>query len=201
MLRKILFIAIAGGFFIHAAPKQSNFKEGDILFQSSESRQSKAIELATHSQFSHVAMLVEKDGKLVVVEALQPVKYTPIETWISQGKNSKYTQCRLKNADKVLTAEVKQKMRKLAKANIGKDYDLYFEWSDEKMYCSELVWKIYKEAAGIEIGNIRKFKEYDFSHPEVKKQLKERYGNNIPSEEKIVSPEDIYKSDKLVKVN
>ncbi|MGZ5303992.1 MAG: YiiX/YebB-like N1pC/P60 family cysteine hydrolase, partial [Bacteroidia bacterium] len=118
-----------------------------------------------------------------------------------QGKNSKYTQCRLKNADKVLTAEVKQKMRKLAKANIGKDYDLYFEWSDEKMYCSELVWKIYKEAAGIEIGNIRKFKEYDFSHPEVKKQLKERYGNNIPSEEKIVSPEDIYKSDKLVKVN
>lgn len=201
MFRILLFIIVAAGFFILAAPIQNNFKVGDILFQSSESRQSKAIELATHSKFSHVAMIVEKDGKLVVVEALQPVKYTPIEDWIKQGKESKFTQCRLKDADKVLTTEVKQKMRKLAKANVGKNYDLYFEWSDEKMYCSELVWKIYKEAAGVEVGKIRKFKEYDFSHPEVKKQLKERYGNNIPSEEKIVSPEDIFNSDKLVKVN
>lgn len=184
-----------------SAPKEEKFKEGDILFQSTHSRQSVAVELATHSRFSHVGMLIEKDGKLMVAEAVQPVKFTSIENWIAQGKEGKYTQCRLKNADKVLTAEVKQKMRKMANANAGKNYDLYFEWTDDKMYCSELVWKIYKQAAGVEVGKIRKFKEYDFSHPKVKEQLKERYGNNIPSEENVVAPEDIFLSDKLVKVN
>ena len=33
----------------------------------------------------------------------------------------------------------------------NKDYDLYFEWSDDKIYCSELVWKIYKNGADIEL--------------------------------------------------
>ena len=33
----------------------------------------------------------------------------------------------------------------------GKNYDLTFEWSDDKIYCSELIWKIYKRSTGIEI--------------------------------------------------
>ncbi|RYD83050.1 MAG: YiiX family permuted papain-like enzyme [Sphingobacteriales bacterium] len=199
MLKKLLFIIVAGGFFLYCAPKTEKFQEGDIVFQSTQSRQSKAIELATHSRFSHVGMIIENDGKLVVAEAVQPVKFTSIENWITQG-GGKFTQSRIKNADKILTENVKMKMRNLANSYAGKNYDLYFEWSDDKLYCSELVWKIYKNAAGIEVGKIRKFKEYDFTHPVVKQQLKERFGNNIPMEENIVSPEDIYKSDLLVEV-
>jgi uncharacterized protein YycO len=199
MLKKILFIAITGGFFIHAAPKGETFKEGDILFQSTTSRQAKAIELATHSRFSHVGILIEKDGKLMVAEAVQPVQFTPIDNWIAQGDNA-YTQCRIKNSDQILTPGIKQKMRKLTKSYAGKNYDLYFEWSDDKMYCSELVWKIYRNAAGLEVGKTRKFKDYDFTSALVKQQLKERFGDELPMEEKIISPEDIYKSELLEEV-
>lgn len=47
-----------------------------------------------------------------------------------------------------------KKMKKVGEKYIGKDYDLYFEWSDSRIYCSELVWKIYKESIGLEIGNL-----------------------------------------------
>ena len=78
-----------------------------------------------------------------------------------------------------------------------KDYDLYFEWSDEKIYCSELVWKIYKEALGIEIGELETLKDFDLSNEIVNKKVRERYGDNIPLDEKVISPAAMFNSDKL----
>ena len=40
-------------------------------------------------------------------------------------------------------------MKTIGRKYLGRDYDLRFEWSDDKIYCSELVWKIYKEAFNI----------------------------------------------------
>ena len=56
---------------------------------------------------------------------------------------------------------------------MGKDYDLYFEWSNEKIYCSELVWKIYKEGAGIEIGELEELSSFDLTNEIVKRKMKE----------------------------
>ena len=33
------------------------------------------------------------------------------------------------------------------------------------MYCSELVWKIYNDATGIEIGALKELKDFDFDLP------------------------------------
>ena len=74
---------------------------------------------------------------------------------------------------------------------------MYFGWSDDRIYCSELVWKIYKEALGIELGKLQQLKEFDLSHPIVQKKLKERYGNNIPYDEKVISPAAIFESEEL----
>jgi uncharacterized protein YycO len=40
----------------------------------------------------------------------------------------------------------------------GKKYDIYFGWDDQRIYCSELVWKIYKRGANIEIGKLQRLK-------------------------------------------
>lgn len=45
-------------------------------------------------------------------------------------------------------------MKQIGEKFKGKPYDIYFEWSDDKIYCSELVWKIYKHALDIEIGQL-----------------------------------------------
>src|SRR5690606_9405764 len=102
-----------------------------------------------------------------------------------------------KNADEVLTPAVLQKMKKGGQQFNGKNYDLYFEWSDDRIYCSELIWKIYKEATGLEIGKLEKLKDFDLSYAPVKAKMKERYGKNIPMEETVISPASMFDSELL----
>lgn len=178
-------------------------QEGDIIFQISTSSQSKAIQLATHSKYSHVGIIfkINPKGDFAVLEAVQPVKYTPLQEWIKRGKNAHFVIKRLKNADEILTFEALQEMKNKGKTLLGKDYDLYFEWSDEKIYCSELVWKIYKENLNIEIGKLEKLSSFDLESKAVKDKMKERYGNKIsPNQlnEKVISPAAIFESDKLI---
>jgi len=171
-------------------------KAGDIIFQSSLSGQSHAIQLATNSRYSHCGILLEKDGKLQVFEAVQPVKYTPFEKWIRQGDNHHYVVKRLKDAS-TITDEVIANMSKEAKKLEGKNYDIYFGWSDETIYCSELVWKLYQRTTALEIGELKPLGSYDLSHPIVKKIMQERYGKKIPMEEQMISPGAIFDSELL----
>ena len=76
----------------------------------------------------------------------------------------------------------------------NKNYDLYFEWSDDKIYCSELIWKIYKNGAGIELCPLQKLKNFDLKNKIVQTILKERYGNSVPLEENVVAPSQIVDS-------
>jgi len=177
--------------------KSQNIKNGDIIFQTSKSEQSRAIQLATVSQYSHMGIIYNIDGKYFVYEAIQPVILTPLDTWIERGEKKHYVIKRLKNADEILTNDVLLKMKQIGEKFKGKNYDLFFEWSDNKVYCSELVWKIYKYGAGIEIGNLKKISDFNLSNSEVKKLLKKRYGEKIPMNETVIAPVDMFNSDKL----
>ena len=86
-------------------------------------------------------------------------------------------------------------MKAYGKSLNNKDYDLYFEWSDEKIYCSELVWKIYKYGANIELCKTKKLKDFNLNSPIVKSIMKERYGNKIPYNEAVVAPSQLYESE------
>ena len=195
-------------FPIHRTEKQevkknaddNALRDGDLIFQTSLSAQSKAIQLATQSRYSHCGIIYRSNGQYVVFEAVQPVKTTPLDKWIARGKNGHYVVKRLKNADQVLTTQTLEKMKREGEKLKGKNYDLIFEWSDERIYCSELIWKIYQRGAGIEIGAPEKLSDFDLSHEAVKKKMKERYGNKIPMNETVISPAAIFESDLLMTV-
>lgn len=104
---------------------------------------------------------------------------------------------RLKKGDKVLTPNMLKKMEAVALGFKGKAYDWIFEWSDDKMYCSEMVWKVYQRSTGLEIGKLQKLKDFDFSNPRVKEILKERYGDQVPWNEPVISPEQMFESNLL----
>jgi uncharacterized protein YycO len=184
----------------HTGAKDT-FQTGDIIFQSSESSQCKAVKLATHSPYSHCGMIYINDGKSFVYEAIGPVTLTPLEEWIARGTGRKYVVKRLKTASKVMTAEAQLKLKEAGKKFNGKAYDFVFGWSDEKIYCSELVWKMYQSALSIEVGKLRKLKDFDLSSDIVKAKLKERYGNNVPYDEDVVAPSDIFASEQLMTVS
>lgn len=176
-------------------------QDGDIIFQTSESSQCEAVRIATKSKFSHCGIIFfTDDGKQMVLEAVQPVKITPLEDWIKHGRDSKYVVKRLKNAATILDAETLKKMKAYGNQFIGKQYDAYFEWTDNKIYCSELVWKIYKNGANTELCDLQELKDFDLEDERVQKILKERYGNDIPLNEKVVSPSNLADSKLLITV-
>lgn len=82
---------------------KDDIKNGDLIFQTSLSEQSKAIQLATKSKYSHCGIIYKDGNDFYVFEAVQPVKRTPLDTWISRGQGGKYVIKRLKNADRILT--------------------------------------------------------------------------------------------------
>lgn len=172
-------------------------QDGDLIFQTSESKQCEAVRIATNSKFSHCGIILFVNGGEFVLEAVQPVKITPLEEWIAHGKEHKYVVKRLKNADKILTEETLDKMKAYGKQFLGKEYDAYFEWTDNRIYCSELVWKIYKNGAGIELSKLKQLKDFNLTDERVQKILKERYGNEVPLEEKVVAPSDLVASELL----
>ncbi|MDR7370532.1 YiiX family permuted papain-like enzyme [Flavobacterium aquidurense] len=171
--------------------------DGDIIFQTSESKQCEAVRIATNSKFSHCGIIFFVNGGEFVLEAVQPVKITPLEEWISHGRDHKYVVKRLKNADTILNDETLSKMKSYGKSLLGKEYDGYFEWTDNRIYCSELVWKIYKNGADIELSKLRQLKDFNLEDVRVQKILKERYGNDIPLDEKVVAPADLVNSSLL----
>ncbi|MBO9566426.1 MAG: YiiX family permuted papain-like enzyme [Niastella sp.] len=176
---------------------KEEFKNGDLIFQTSLSAQSKAIQLATRSKYSHCGIIYNEKGKWYVFEAVQPVKMTPLDKWIDRGQNGHYVVKRLKNAGQVLTVDALRKMKQEGEKLKGRNYDLTFEWSDDRIYCSELIWKIYKRATGIEIGKLEKLSDFDLTNETVRKKMKERYGDNIPMNEQVISPSSIFNSNLL----
>lgn len=162
---------------------------GEIIFQISRSSQSKAMQLATHSSYSHIGMIVIRNHNPYVFEAVGPVVYTPLSRWIARGKDGQYIFRRVSGG---LASQQQQNLAQTAKRYLGKPYDLAFSWTDERQYCSEMVWKVYQNALGIRIGKRQKLKEFDLNQPVVRAKLKERYGKNIPLTETVISPQAVF---------
>lgn len=168
-----------------STPAAPTPRDGDIIFHTSRSAQSAAIQRATQSPYSHVGVIFHRDGKPFVFEAIATVRYTPLDAWIARGDGSRYVIRRLEAG--LTTAQV-AKLRAAARRFEGKPYDLYFEWSDERIYCSELVWKLYDQALGVKLGTLQKLREFDLTDPMVRTKMRERYGSNVPLDEPVISP-------------
>jgi hypothetical protein len=189
----IALIAFSGCRDSHA----EQLRDGDIIFQTSRSNQSIAIQKATHSKYSHMGIIFFREDGPYVYEAIKTVQYTPLKRWIARGERGHYVVKRLRDADRVLTLDALLKLEQAASRFEGKPYDLTFEWSDDRIYCSELVWKIYDRGHGVQVGKLQKLREFDLTVPIVKTKIRERYGLNVPLEEKVASPEAMYSSEAL----
>jgi len=199
IILSLSFLAlILAGFTYSASQSTEDWQNGDIVFQDSKSSQSKAIKLATKSNYSHCGIVFQDEvsEKWMVLEAVQPVQIIPIDRWIARGTDSKYSVKRLKDVGKI-DAETLAKMNTVGKSFVGKNYDILFGWGDDKLYCSELVWKIYKRGAGVEVGSLKPLKDYNLNDPIVRETLEKRYGSKIPLNDKMISPQDIFESDLL----
>lgn len=174
MRKTMLLILLA--FLMGSAGHAADWKEGDIVFQISQSGQSSLIRYATGSLWSHCGIIVEKNGRFYVLEASNVVKLTPIDEWRKRGKFSAVRKRR------ILDRDVKVRYSKY----LGKPYDLAFKFDNGKYYCSELVWVIYKEQFGMELCKPRKIKDYNILG--IRKHLLRR---GMDENQLVVAPSDL----------
>lgn len=147
-MKKILFlIAIS---CVAWACSNRDYKEGDMVFQISKSKQSPFVALATGSVYTHCGIVVEKKDGLYVLEAVGPVKLTPLNAWKDRGLLNHV------RTKRVLDKPVKIRYRQY----LGQSYDWAFKFNNGKMYCSELIYLVYKDQFGIQLAKPRKVSDY-----------------------------------------
>lgn len=185
--QKISVLFIFASLTIAGTAQAQTLQVGDVIFHKSQSQQSKAITEASGSEWTHVGILVANAGKWYVAEAVGPVKATPLQDFINRGKNKEYRIYRFKYFN--------PKTMELALHNAikrqNKPYDIYFEMSDTRTYCSELVYKAMLEVTGKEVGTMQKFKDLKLTGPYVKALIKKRLtdtGRELDPNEPIITP-------------
>lgn len=182
------------------APLAITLHEGDLIFHTSQSAQSQAIQLATHSPYSHCGLLYKANGEWQVFEAVQPVKLTPLSSWVARGQGQHFVVKRLRDAATDLTPAALAQLRAAGQPLLGRGYDLAFNWSDRQIYCSELIWKMYDRGLHRQLGQLQQLRDFDLRTPAVQAKLRERYGNRLPLSEPVISPASIFNSPELITV-
>ncbi|WP_332874900.1 YiiX family permuted papain-like enzyme [Hymenobacter psoromatis] len=181
-------------------PLAPTLHEGDLIFHTSQSAQSRTIQLATHSPYSHCGLLYKSGGEWQVFEAVQPVKLTPLSSWVARGQGQHFVVKRLRDAATALTPAALARLRAAGQPMLGRDYDLAFNWSDQQIYCSELIWKVYDRGLHRQLGQLQQLRDFDLTNPAVQAKLHERYGDQLPLDEPVISPASVFNSAELVTV-
>jgi hypothetical protein len=190
---------------IHPPPAipKGLIKAGDLVFQMSRSGQSAAVALATHSRFTHMGIVeIAQDGNPVVLEAVQPVRRTPLEEWAARGVGGHVWVRRLRDAATVLTPSALERMHSVGDGFVGRPYDLQFQWEDGRLYCSELAFKVYERGAGIRIGALQRAGDMDLASPAVQAKIKQRFGPGATfnPDEPVITPQAMFEDSRLVTV-
>jgi uncharacterized protein YycO len=173
--------------------------EGDILFQSLPNPAGldmvDAIEGATGSAYSHCGMVIVDDGRWQVIEAIGPVKITPLDDFIARGRGKRVWAYRLDETSRKKVPTALTAMKR----DLGKPYDPRYRFDAEAIYCSELIWRGWKAATGKELGTAVTLGSLNWQPYQAVIEAIEGPGN-LPLNRKIITPRDLAKAEELTRV-
>lgn len=173
-------------------PQLDALREGDIVFQHTGGEQGRAVQLATGSPWTHVGILFREGGQWMVYEAVGPVLSTPLDEWAAHGEEGHWVAKRWIGAKNMDAIKLRSQLHKAGQRFQGLPYDLQFGWSDERIYCSELVWKMYAEGAGVELCKPKPMRDHALGSPTVQEVMRKRYGTAPPLDELMIAPGTLF---------
>ncbi|MEK7949670.1 YiiX/YebB-like N1pC/P60 family cysteine hydrolase [Luteolibacter soli] len=173
--------------------------EGDILFQSLPNPAGMdlvdAIEGSTNSPYSHCGMVFQEEGSWKVMEAIGPVKITPLTEYVSRGRGGKVWAYRLDESNRKHVPAALAAMRR----DLGKPYDPHYRFDDEAIYCSELIWRGWKAATGKELGETVILGSLNWKPYKPVIEAIEGQGH-LPLDREMITPRDLAKAKELTLV-
>ncbi len=173
---------------------EPDLRSGDLVFQTSRSAQSRAIQLATGSPWSHVGIVERGRDGTWVVEAIGRVSRTPWRAWRARGASRRVLVARPLG----VSAEALDRAVAEAKKLLGRRYDARFGWGDDRIYCSELVAKAFARGAGLTLGRMERLSDLRIAGLE--RVIEKRWGGPVPSDLLLVTPASIAADAKLARV-
>lgn len=175
-------------------------REGDILFQSlPRGELVDAIEGITSSPWSHCGVLMRIDGHWQVVESIGIVRRTPLALWIMRGRSGRFEAYR--HSSPVFQSSETRLHESLAPAldaYMGRPYDFRYAPGDNEIYCSELVFKAYRDALGVELGNWEELGQLNWRPFET--FIRSMEGGPVPLHRRMITPVGITRSPLLRRV-
>jgi hypothetical protein len=149
----------------------TRLKDGDIVFIESNSKRAPAIKALKGSILTHCGIVFQDNGKGIVYEgARNPGVYSELGKWtVRESGEGKHPIVPRLTDQARLTAKLAD-LRKRAKELHDTSYDIGFAWKNrdgkgtEYIYCSELVWKAFNDAIGVELGKPHPLSDY-INHP------------------------------------
>jgi hypothetical protein len=168
-----------------------DLKDGDIVFQHWLGKLGSVIADVTDSPLSHCGMVVHRKGEPWVIEAVGPVRYISFKKWLRQGDRGYFMQMRVKEASERQIANAIE----VAESMLGRPYDIQYELDDEKIYCSELVYKAYERGAEIEVGDKEALRDLKWRPHE--KFIRVLAGGELPLDRVMVTPVSIARHSRL----
>ena len=165
---------------------------GDIIFQSlPHSDLVNAIEGATESKYSHVGIVIKSENGWIVREAIGDVHDTPLNEFISRGREEKIDVYRLKSKYQKFIPN----FISASQTYLNHPYDIRYRMDDEKIYCSELVYKAFKNASGIKLGKLVKLGKLKWGKYE--SLIKNIEGGKVPKKRIMITPVDLSQAKQL----
>jgi len=174
--------------------KNIQIKSGDFIFQHLPGPLTEMIADVTKSPYSHCGIIVEKKGGFVILEAIGPVKETPINEWIARGEGERFTIVRLKEPYRIFIPQIIEQAYRFS----GRPYDIQYEWDDQKIYCSELIHKAVQEGAGLSLARFVRLGDLDWHRYE--KQIRQITGGILPLDRIMITPADLAESNEVYMV-
>jgi len=195
-----VIVTVSSGVALSKDKRTVDLRNGDIVFQRSPSTLGAALEIALESKVTHCGVVLFDNDTAYVCEAVGPVRRVPFDRWITIGIDSLYGVRRLKNAEKMLTDEKLHRMLGVFRSLEGRQYDFFFQWSDSMVYCSELVYKMFERGAGIEVGEIDRFGDFNLENDTVQNFMNSIYTEPPNLDEPVITPVSIYRDTTMVTV-
>ncbi len=173
--------------------------EGDIIVQDIQNATGDLMREAMPGEWTNIGIIFRRDadGAMVVLDVIGKVRLTPLPEWISGGRENKLALYRLQDGENLLVPKNVKKVRAACKPFKSTPADRYFGWSDDELYSSELVWKVYQNGLGISLCPLRKLNTLSLGGEKVKPLITKKYGTAVPSTEYAVTITDLISSPQL----
>lgn len=177
-----------------AVPRDYAVQEGDILFQPlPHSRLVDAIEGVSLSIYSHCGIVERKDGKWYVIEAIGPVRETPLGDWIDRGRSGYFDAFRLSPDLQPRVPEILA----AARGYLGRPYDIHYSFDDERIYCSELIFKAVKTVTGRQLGKVERLGDLNWeAHESYIRSIE----GIVPKDREMITPQALSAAKELTLV-